>query len=162
VAHRRHDYRRAKKRRLYTVEELARLYSVHKNTVRNWAKAGLLPIDDSRPLLFKRADVAAFHKERRDAAKRPCGPGQFYCLPCRAIRSAAGEMADYVPQTNQTGNLRGICPVCERLMHRRVNYARLAVVARGLEVTLQEGEVSLRERSNPTVTCDFEMDGSIP
>jgi hypothetical protein len=67
----------------------------------------------------------------------------------------------YVPQTNQTGSLRGICPVCERLMHRRVNYARLAVVARGLEVTFQEGEVSLRERTNPTVTCDFEMDGSI-
>jgi hypothetical protein len=75
--------------------------------------------------------------------------------------SLSGEMADYVPQTNQTGSLRGICPVCERLMHRRVNYARLAVVARGLEVTFQEGEVRLRERTNPTVTCDFEMDGSI-
>jgi len=149
VIHRRHDYRRAKKRRLYTAEELARLYGVHKNTVRNWVKTGLRPVDDQRPLLFKGADVAAFHKERRDAAKRPCGPGQFYCLPCRERRAPAGDMTDYIPQTDKTGNLRGICPVCDRMMHRRVRCDRLGEIARGLDVTFLGGVAEPRGKNQP-------------
>ena len=43
----------AKINRSYTVEEVANLYSVHKNTVRNWINAqGLKTNDSLRPILI--------------------------------------------------------------------------------------------------------------
>ena len=45
------NYRLVKIHRNYTVEEIACLLSVHKNTVRNWFKTGLPPlIVRGRPL----------------------------------------------------------------------------------------------------------------
>jgi transposase len=40
---------KAKIYRSYTVEEIANLFCVHKNTVRAWLKAGLPICDDRKP-----------------------------------------------------------------------------------------------------------------
>jgi hypothetical protein len=44
--------RLVKLHRSYTVEQIARLFDIHKNTVRAWVKQGLQPIDGQRPALF--------------------------------------------------------------------------------------------------------------
>jgi hypothetical protein len=44
--------RLVKLHRSYAVEQIARLFDVHKNTVRAWVKQGLQPIDGQRPALF--------------------------------------------------------------------------------------------------------------
>lgn len=44
--------RRAKLHRSYTAFELAELLDVHKNTVRQWIKAGLPVVDGARPALI--------------------------------------------------------------------------------------------------------------
>jgi len=49
--------RRVKIHRSYSVEEMSRLLGVHKNTVRNWLKNGLEPIDDQRPTLIRGSDL---------------------------------------------------------------------------------------------------------
>jgi hypothetical protein len=41
--------RLAKIHRSYSVEEIARLFEIHKNTVRAWLRQGLQAIDGSRP-----------------------------------------------------------------------------------------------------------------
>ncbi len=46
------NHRRVKIHRSYTVEEIASLFGVHKNTVREWVKAGLPTCDDKRPMLI--------------------------------------------------------------------------------------------------------------
>jgi hypothetical protein len=104
--------------RNYSVEEIARLFEVHKNTVRAWVKKGLQPIDGQRPALFHGPVLVAFLQGRRASAKQPCPPGHIYCLPCRAPKAPAGNMAEFVPVTDTTGNVRGICPDCGRLIHR--------------------------------------------
>lgn len=135
---RRYNPARAKIHRNYSVEEIARLYGVHKNTVRNWLREGLPLIDQRRPRLVHGRDLRAFHEQRRAAMRQKCGPGEFFCLPCRAPRRPAGNMAEFVPISARSGNLRAICPECGRLMHRRVSKVRITAVMPDVEVTFEE------------------------
>jgi hypothetical protein len=57
--------RLAKIHRNYSVEDTARLFNVHKNTVRNWLKDGLEPIDDQRPTLVRGEELRRFLNDRR-------------------------------------------------------------------------------------------------
>lgn len=146
----------AKKLRTYSVGEIATLFNVHKNTVRAWRGAGLAPIDNGRPALFLGSTLAAFIESRRAKNKRPLRPGQIYCVACREPKEPALGMADYVPLTPTSGNLRGICPTCERFIHRRVSRAKLKAIAGQLEVTVTDGPLRIRDANEPSVNSDFE------
>lgn len=147
--------RRAKIHRSYTVEEVSRLYGVHRNTVRQWIKQGLPVCDDHRPALILGSDLAAFLARKRVQNKRPCKPGEVYCVRCRAPQAPALGMADYEPLTATTGNLIGLCPKCGGTMYRRVNRARLVAVTGDLEVRLTGGRERIDESGNPFVNSDF-------
>jgi hypothetical protein len=151
--------RRVKKLNSYTVDEAARTLDVHKNTVREWIKRGLPTIDDRRPTLVLGGAIADFLVERRVRNRRPCGPGEFYCMRCRAPRRPAERMADYLPLTTSTGNLRGICPACSALIHRRVSLAKLGVFRDFLDITFPERLRHIREGLSPSVNCDSRTAG---
>lgn len=137
VRRRRADPRRIKINRAYTIEGAARTLSVHKNTVREWLKRGLDANDARRPTLILGRALRHFLEVRRAARKQPCAPGTIYCVRCRTPRRPAGDMVDFVPITAQTGDLRGICPVCEALMHRLVSLTKLDIVAAKLDVAFR-------------------------
>lgn len=120
MAQRRVNARLVKVNRSYTVGELGELLGVHKNTVRQWQRGGLEPIDDDRPTLFQGRAVRSFLDTRNTQRKRPCPPGTFYCFRCRDARRPALGMVDYVELRGGSGNLRAICEACETIMHRRV------------------------------------------
>ena len=149
----------------YTVDEAARRLRTHKNTIRNWIKLGLPVIDGRRPALVHGRDLAAFIDKRRQSRKQPCPPGHLYCVKCRTPRSPAGQMADYVPMSENSGMLKGLCPECFTLMHRRIAQANLDVVRRNLEIAFPKGDLRLRERSLPSLNCDStgtsETDGDV-
>lgn len=121
--------------RNYKVEEIADLFKVHKCTVRAWIKAGLPTTDNMRPMLVLGPDLAEFIQARRNKNKRPCGPGELYCVKCRAPRTPDGMLADYVPVTAKFGNLTGICPECNSMMNRRVSLARIKDVFGNLDIS---------------------------
>ncbi len=135
---RRPNYRLVKIHRNYTVEEVARLLGTHKNTVRVWVKAGLPICDSKRPMLILGRDLAAYLKARRMENKRPCQPGEIYCVRCRAPKLPAGEMAEYEPVTGKFGNLKGICPDCEGMIFRRASVAKLVQIRGKLDITVTE------------------------
>ena len=89
------NHRLVKTHRNYTVEEVASLFRVHRNTVREWVKRGLPTCDDRRPMLILGTDLAAFLRARRLKNRRTCPPGEIYCVRCRAPRAPAGSMAEY-------------------------------------------------------------------
>jgi hypothetical protein len=155
VAQRLPNPRRAKIHRNYTVEEVAQLYGVHRNTVRQWIKQGLPVCDNRRPVLILGGELAAFLTRKRASNKRPCKAGEIYCVRCRAPQSPALGMADYEPLTATGGNLVGLCPQCGRMMYRRVNRARLGIVARNLEVRLTRGQERIDKSNNSSVNSDF-------
>ena len=141
--------RLAKIHRNYTVEDIAALFDVHKNTVRNWVKDGLPTNDDRRPMLILGRHLVAFLQAKRAKNKRPCQPGEIYCVRCRVAQQPAGTMAEYQPMTTTSGNLVGICPCCESMMYRRVNLAKLVQVGAQLDITLMQALPHINESTQP-------------
>lgn len=156
---RRVNANRVKSHFSYTADELATCLDMHKNTVRNWRRNGLEPIDDQRPSLFQGATVREFLKSQRASRKRPCAPGTLYCLSCREPRRPALGMVDYQPMRPDSGNLRAICEVCETVMHRRIRFTDLGRQMPGCEVQITQGPSSLNGQASPSLNCDSEKEG---
>lgn len=150
---------RVKLHRSYSVEELARCLDVHKNTVRHWQGKGLEPIDTGRPILFQGATVRAFLANRNSSRKRPCPPGTLYCLRCRAPRSPALGMVDFIPMRPGSGNLCALCGCCEATMHRRAREADIGKIMPDCTVQFAQGHTSLSGQTAPSLNCDFKRQG---
>lgn len=155
---RNHNYRLVKIHRTYTVEEMAALFGVHRNSVRRWLQAGLQAIDQARPLLVKGDVLQAFLKLRRSEGKRPCRPGEFYCLRCRAPKRPANSCAVYQPFTFDRGNLLGICETCGAKLNRRVSLARLGRAIGDLRISFPEAQEHIGESPHPSLKCHFSED----
>lgn len=150
--------RLVKRHRSYTVEEAARLLGVHKNSIREWIRRGLPVVDHCRPCLILGRDLVAFLEQRRRQNKRPCLPGQIYCVRCRQPQFPAGGMADYQAVTPATGNLVGLCPACDGLIYRRVSLTRLQQDRGDLDVRLAQAARHIDESDSPSVNCDFKRE----
>jgi hypothetical protein len=151
---RRPNARLVKIHRNYSVEDISRLFRLHKNTVRNWLKEGLTAIDDRRPTLVLGSELSRFLRERRQSRKQTCGPGRIFCIACRAPKIPACNVADCIPTSHSVGSLCGICPDCERLIYRRVNLARIDAIRGNLEIKLTQAHTRIGERAAPSVNCD--------
>ena len=149
------NHRRVKTLRSYTVEEVAGLFAIHKNTVRTWLKNGLASIDNNRPTLILGSDLSEFLKNRRSKNKQACKPGELYCVRCRRPRSAAEGIADYSPTNAKIGNLVAICPDCGTVMNRRVSLAKIMDVIGDLDVKFPEDLQHIVDRAKPSVNSDL-------
>lgn len=147
--------------RNYTVGEIAALFNIHKNTVLAWRKAGLAPIDDRRkPVLFLGTTLSGFLNTRRGHRKRPLRPGQFYCLACREAKEAALGMVEYVPLTPSSGNARGLCPTCGKLVHRRIARDEFIAIFGSLDVPVTDATPRIKDAIDISVNSDFEPVGT--
>lgn len=126
IRRRRVDPRRAKTHHNYTVAEAAALFGVHRNTVRNWIRAGLATVNAGRLVLILGSELRDHLTQTKVARRARCGPGAMYCLKCPAPRRPPPELIEIAATTATAANLRGLCPECGTLMHRRASLARLA------------------------------------
>lgn len=147
---------RVKQHFSYTAAELAACLGLHKNTVFNWLRAGLEPVDQSRPLLFHGAAVRAFLLRRQGARKRPCPPGTLYCFRCREPRFPAGRTAVFVCLRPGSGNLRAVCAECQGTMHRRIREVDLQALMPEVAVQITHGTLALVWPDDPPPNCAFE------
>lgn len=143
----------AKLHRSYTVDEVARLFDAHRNTVRGWFKAGLPAIDDHRPIMVQGRALRAFLQGRRDRAKRPCLPGTLYCCKCRSPREPAPGSAVFEARAAGAGTLRALCATCGCRMFRRAGLASLAGIMPQIPVRIVEAALHIEERPPPSAIC---------
>jgi len=150
------NHRLAKTHRNYTVEEIAALYDIHKNTVRGWVKAGLATSDTKRPMLILGHDLKTFLQARRLKNKQTCKPGEIYCVCCRAPKFPADDMVEYAPVTEKFGNLIAICPDCNSIMNRRVSLAKLEEARGNMDISYPQALGHIVESNKPTVNSDLQ------
>jgi hypothetical protein len=148
--------RRVKIHRSYAVDEAARVLGSHKNTVRNWLGDGLEPIDGRRPVLIRGVELKAYLDARRRQNRSPCGPGQVYCVRCRSPKHPIPPLAEYVPITPTSGNLRACCPDCLGHIFRRVSLPRLAAATGNLTITFPDAQQRIVEGADLCLNCDLE------
>ena len=153
---RRANPQRVKLHRSYTVPELATCLDVHKNTVREWQRGGLQPVDTNRPMLFQGGVVRAFQAKRNASRKRPGLPGTLHCFRCREPRAPAFGMLDYMATTALSGNLRAMCGTCGGMMHQCIRLADLPAKMPGLEVQFRQAPPRIMGSPSPSLNCDFE------
>ena len=152
------NHRLVKIHRSYTVAEISNLFATHRNTVRGWIKSGLQTIDDKRPVVVLGSELITFLRIRRAAKKRPCAPGQMYCVRCRTARFPAGGMSEFKPISGTLGNLIAICPECACFMHRITGKSRLGEFVGNTEITSSEPLPRLRESGQPSLSSDLRGD----
>ncbi len=78
----------------YSVQEIAALFSLHKNAVLRWVKEGLQVNGDRRPYLIRGNELTRFLTARQKGRKRKCSTKEFHCFKCRAPRAAYLGIAD--------------------------------------------------------------------
>ena len=140
----------------YTARELADRLGVHKNTVRNWQRNGLQPLDRLRPLIFQGAVVRAFLISWNNRRKRPCPTGTLYCFSCREPRRPAVSSVEFIQSPAGPGNIRASCSVCGTAMHRRAKHSEIHSVLPGLLVQMREAPPRLNGNPSPSLNCDSE------
>ena len=138
----------------YDTNEIAKLFHIHRNTVRQWFKAGLTPIDDRRPVLVHGSVLKAFLAQRQEARRQKCAPGEFFCFRCRAPRRPWGNLVDVSPHTEKIAKLTAICRDCETVMHRTIRRVDLPKFAAAIEQQSVASE-RLIGSSDPIENCDF-------
>ena len=123
-------------------------------TVRHWVKrCGLPVLAERRPHLILGSDLVAFLKARRAAHKRKCGPGELYCLKCRAPRKPAEGLLEHREYSPDRGAIVGICPDCATLMHRFVSARRTATVAAEFNMQIGHRDERLADCATPVLNC---------
>ena len=152
---RRASARRVKIHHNYTVEEAAEASGSHKNTIRRWIATKTLPaLTEKRPHLILGRNLHAFLTAPKPGSIR-LKPGECYCVKCHLPKRPALGMAEYVPINDRSGNLRGFCPDCEILMHRRVSWAKLSLISGDLDVMILDAQPRLKGRGCPSTNDDF-------
>lgn len=155
MAKRLQNPRLAKIHRSYKVDEVADLYQVDKNTVRNWIKNGLQVCGTKRPILILGVDLNTFHAERRLKNKQPCKVNEIYCMRCKAPKIPLSGLVEYKSMDDKTGNLIAICPTCEAMMFRRISASKIVEFSVQMGFTLPQAHLHIVDSFEPSVNCDF-------
>ena len=123
-----------RKRRSYTIKEVAKVLGVHPRTIQAWKAQGLEPIDPTdKPLLFMGDQIGTFISSVSQAAKRPLMPDEFYCPRCRAARRSDPESimlrdtGKLIGPNNRSIVVRGKCSTCGCDIYRFSSTERLSI-----------------------------------
>jgi integrase len=108
---------RSRQHRVYSVEDVMGLYAVCRNTVSNWVTGGLSPVDQDTPQLFRGAELARFHTERRERSRILLRSGEFKCLGCKM--AVFPELATLVVDRSRRRPMAmAVCPDCRAWMNK--------------------------------------------
>jgi len=151
-----YNLRRIKATWPYTVQEIARLFGLHKNAVLRWLNEGLQADRDGRPFLIRGDELIRFLSERQKSRKRKCGPTEFYCFKCRAPREAFLGIADVSIENASRLRLKSICATCSTPVSKVQSTKNFERIEKSFHIQKLEGP-HLIERNEASVNSDLEV-----
>ena len=119
-------------------------------TIRHWLKNGLEAVAGCFPKIIRGVDIIDFLDRRNAGRKRACGPGRLFCLRCKEPKRPAFDEVEFWQDGPKLGSLRGLCPTCTGIMHRRTSIARMKSAAGDLSVSIPLAEPHLIETTTPS------------
>jgi hypothetical protein len=144
--------------RNYTFEELAAVFSVHKNTVAMWVKNDLPCLKERRPFLILGVEAKAYLKNQRVGKKQKCQPNELYCLRCKKPSIPAEGFVEYSVIGKTKGLLTGFCSRCECEINKFIGLASLVEYQRIFEVTIPRELKHISDSDNPLLNSDFKRE----
>lgn len=151
----------AKIHRSYAVADAACLFSVHRNTVRNWIKGGLPVVKTTGETLILGCELQAFLARKQAARRRKCRAGELYCLKCREPRRPRPGSLSVVQVTPVSANVAALCETCGTRMHRRASPKKLADAGFG-EAPVQAGGLAPSRLAEPLPELSSHKDRLTP
>ncbi len=118
----------------YSIAEICEHFGKHKNTVNNWKKEGLKPIDNKKPYLFHGSELKRFLKQKQDAQKSKCQDDELFCTKCQKPRKPFGKLVDIFVTAKNKLNLQGLCEVCNCKMNKGFKRKNLALIQKIFDV----------------------------
>ncbi len=116
-----YDWQLIRTHRPYTLETFAALFDVHPATVRRWIKCNGLDVaivSDQRPLILSGRQARDWMRKWGASRKQPCGPGEIYCVACKAPRTPLSGTVYIVTPKPPKIILQGECSTCGRTLRR--------------------------------------------
>ena len=141
----------------YSVQEVAELFGIHKNSVLQWKKSGLPVIDDKKPFLFYGGDLAEFLRKRQSSRKHKCQPNEFYCCKCRKPRTPWANLVDVEFKNSKKILLKALCSVCETSIQRMGATKKLSEYRKTFSIQTKQEEHIIAS-SLPSANCDKEKE----
>jgi hypothetical protein len=141
--------------RSYTVEELAAVFGVHKNTVVGWVKNGLPCLKERRPFLVLGIEAREYLKAERIAKKKTCKPNELFCMRCKLPTQPAENLVEYLPITATKGRLMGFCSHCECVVNKFIGIDSVVKYDLIFDLIKPSGLEHISDCDNPLLNCDF-------
>ena len=91
-------------------------------------------MDATKPSLIHGSELKAFLAQRKKGAKTPCLPHEFYCLKCRAARTAWEDVVDIKIRSQNLFNIQGLCAVCNTPVHKAAGHKKLTEILKMVAV----------------------------
>jgi len=136
----------------YFVGEIAELFDLHPNAVRRWLKAGLVTLDDRRPILIHGSDLIDFLDMRQAARKQKCAADEFFCLRCRRPQHPRFGRVELEIRSETRLDLSGVCEACGTRMHRAGSVAKLEEYRQAFSIE-KPGEGRIAGCPDPSSMC---------
>jgi len=140
-SYRNHNLRLIKLNYSYSIDEIAELLGVHKQTVYEWKKRGLKTIDDTYPALVHGGDLIEFLSKEKSNRKVKCKDNEMYCFKCRAAREVSGNKIDIIHRNSQILDMTGRCAICDTKMCRSSSLKNLSLLQTIFEIQPMRSEI---------------------
>lgn len=144
---RKYRLRKIKTKKSYTSEELAVVLNIHPQTVRDWKRNGLKPLEENTsPHLFLGSEVKTYLSKLISSQKVKLQEGEFYCFSCRkAVKPASFEIVHrgiLIGKTRESLMLKAKCPNCSRVMNR---FSSDSIIKETKEIKIRKSQSKVEE-----------------
>jgi len=118
-----YNIRKIRSKRSYSTQDIADTLGVHIQTVRDWKRDGLKPLQNSiSQYLFMGDDIKDYLRNKCQKFRIKLKKGEFYCLSCRkAVTPKSFNVVDrnvVIGKGKRSLILKANCPECNTKVNR--------------------------------------------